>query len=102
MCTGKKACGICLKPPFPEGAFYVVEGADDKVRVNWDLASDVDEELVSLCPTHALDMYGKRMTVDEVLDEVREGRFHLPQFRRRHDPQRRRVPASTRLRRSTA
>ena len=38
-CTGKKACGVCLKAPFPEGAFYVVEGAeDDKVRVNWDLA----------------------------------------------------------------
>ena len=70
MCIGKKACGLCLKPPFPEGAFYVVEGADDKVRVNWDLATDVDEALVALCPTDALDMYGKRMTVNEVLDEV--------------------------------
>ncbi len=70
MCTGKEACGLCLKQPFPEGAFYVVEGDDDKVRVNWDLASDVGEELVSLCPTHALDMYGKRMTVGEVLAEV--------------------------------
>jgi pyruvate formate lyase activating enzyme len=70
LCTGKKACGICLKPPFPEGAFYVVEGADDKVRVNWDLAMDIDEATVSLCPTDALDMYGKRMTVDEVLGEV--------------------------------
>jgi pyruvate formate lyase activating enzyme len=70
MCAGKQACGLCLKPPFPEGAFYVVEGADDKVRVNWDLATDVDEALVALCPTDALDMYGKRMTVDEVLGEV--------------------------------
>ena len=70
LCTGKSACGLCLKPPFPEGAFYVVEGADDKVRVNWDLATDVDEALVSLCPTKALDMYGKRMTVEEVLSEV--------------------------------
>jgi len=70
MCIGKQACGLCLKPPFPEGAFYVVEGADDKVKVNWDLATDVDEALVSLCPTDALDMYGKRMTVDEVLGEV--------------------------------
>ncbi len=70
LCTGKKACGLCLKPPFPEGAFYVVEGADDKVRVNWDLAMDIDEATVSLCPTKALDMYGKSMTVDEVLDEV--------------------------------
>jgi pyruvate formate lyase activating enzyme len=70
FCVGKKECGICLKPPFPEGAFYVVEGADDKVRVNWDLATDVDEALVALCPTDALDMYGKKMTVDDVLAEV--------------------------------
>ena len=70
MCIGKQACGLCLKPPFPEGAFYVVEGADDKVKVNWDLATDVDEATVALCPTKALDMYGKRMTVDEVLSEV--------------------------------
>ena len=69
-CTGKKACGACLKAPFPEGAFYVVDGADDKVRVNWDLAAGVDESLASLCPTGALEMFGKRMTVDEVLDEV--------------------------------
>ena len=70
MCVGKQACGLCLKPPFPEGAFYVVEGADDKVRVNWDLAMDIDEATVALCPTKALDMYGKRMTVEEVLEEV--------------------------------
>ena len=70
LCMGKQACGLCLKPPFPEGTFYVVEGADDKVRVNWDLATDVDEALVALCPTKALDMYGKRMSVSEVLDEV--------------------------------
>ena len=69
-CTGKKACGVCLKSPFPEGAFYVVEGADDKVKVNWDLASDCDETLTSLCPTGALEMFGKPMTVDQVLDEV--------------------------------
>ena len=70
-CTGKKACGLCLKPPFPEGAFYVVEGdEDDKVRVNWDLATDCDEAMVSLCPTGALYMHGKRMTVNEVLEEV--------------------------------
>ena len=70
FCLGKKECGLCLKPPFPEGAFYVVEGADDKVKVNWDLAMDIDEATVSLCPTEALSMYGKRMTVDEVLEEV--------------------------------
>jgi pyruvate formate lyase activating enzyme len=70
LCVGKKECGLCLKPPFPEGAFYIVEGGDDKVRVNWDLAMGIDEGCVSLCPTNALSMFGKRMTVDEVLDEV--------------------------------
>jgi pyruvate formate lyase activating enzyme len=69
-CTGKKACGACLKAPFPEGAFYVIAGADDTIHVNWDLAGDCDEAMASLCPTGALEMFGKRMTVDEVLDEV--------------------------------
>ena len=70
LCTGKNKCGVCLKAPFPEGAFYVVDGPDDKVKVNWDLASDVDEACVALCPTGALSMFGKRMTVEEVLEEV--------------------------------
>ncbi len=69
-CVGKKECGACLKAPFPEGAFYVVDGDDDKVKVNWDLASACDEATVSLCPTGALYMFGKSMTVAEVLDEV--------------------------------
>ncbi len=68
-CTGKK-CGVCLKPPFPEGAFYFVEGDDEKVSVNWHLAMDCDQEMASLCPTGALEMFGKIMTVGEVLDEV--------------------------------
>jgi pyruvate formate lyase activating enzyme len=72
LCTGKKECGLCLKPPFPEGAFYVVDGADDKIRVNWDLATDCDEATVSLCPTDALYMFGKEMTVEEVLTEVEQ------------------------------
>ena len=69
---------MCLKAPFPEGAFYVVEGADDKIHVNWDLAGDCDEALASLCPTGALEMFGKRMTVDEVLDEVEKDELLLP------------------------
>ena len=48
----------------------MVEGDDDKVKVNWDLAGDCDEALVALCPTGALSMFGKTMTVEEVLDEV--------------------------------
>jgi len=68
-CKGKE-CSICLKPPFPEGAFYFVEGDDAKVKVNWTLAMNCTEEMASLCPTGALEMYGKKMTVNEVLDEV--------------------------------
>jgi len=69
-CTGKKACGLCLKPPFPDGAFYVVDGDDDKVKVNWHLATACDQAMASLCPTGALEMFGKTMTADEVLNEV--------------------------------
>lgn len=70
LCSGAKECGLCLKAPFPEGAFYVVDGADDKIRVNWDLASDCEKAVVSRCPTDALYMFGSQMTVDEVLAEV--------------------------------
>ena len=37
LCKGAKECGVCLKAPFPQGAFYTVDGPDDKVLVNWDL-----------------------------------------------------------------
>ncbi|MBK6538057.1 MAG: glycyl-radical enzyme activating protein [Ignavibacteria bacterium] len=72
LCIGAKECGYCLKPPFPEGAFYTVEGGDDKILVNWDLAGDCDENIVSNCPTNALYIFGKKMTVKEVLDEVEQ------------------------------
>ena len=68
-CIGKE-CSLCLKAPFPEGAFYLVDGDDQHVRVNWHLAMDIDNKLASLCPTGALEMFGKTMTVREVLDEV--------------------------------
>ena len=77
LCTGKKECGECLESPFPEGAFYVVEGADDTIKVNWDLATDCDEATVALCPTKALYMFGQEMTVDRVIDEVeRDSSFY--------------------------
>ena len=63
-------CSICLKPPFPEGAFYFVEGDDEKVKVNWHLARYCDQEMASLCPEGALGIFGQIMTVNEVLDEV--------------------------------
>ena len=68
-CKGKE-CSRCLKAPFPEGAFYFTEGQESPVKVNWDLATACDEAMCALCPTGALEMFGKRMTVNEVLDEV--------------------------------
>ncbi len=70
LCIGKEKCGLCLKKPFPEGAYYFVEGEEDKVRVNWDLALDVDTATAALCPTNAIYMHGAMKTVDEVLEEV--------------------------------
>jgi pyruvate formate lyase activating enzyme len=71
-CIGKKECGRCLKPPCPEGAMYVLDGPDDRVRVNWDLASECGEETTSVCPTGALYLFGQEMTVDQVLGEVEQ------------------------------
>lgn len=70
LCVGAKECGLCLKPPCPEGAFYVLEGDDDKIHVNWDLASGCGAETAAVCPTKALYMFGEETTVDQVLDEV--------------------------------
>lgn len=71
-CIGKKECGRCLSPPCPEGAMYVLDGPDDRVRVNWDLASECGEETTSVCPTGALYLFGQEMTVDQVLGEVEQ------------------------------
>ncbi len=72
QCIGAKACGLCLKQPCVEGAFYVVEGEDDRVRVNWDLAADCGPDCADVCPTGALYMFGQEMTVDQVLAEVEQ------------------------------
>ncbi len=69
-CIGKKACGRCLQPPFPEGAMYVIDGPDDRVHVNWDLAGECGQECAAACPTGALHVFGQEMTVDQVLEEV--------------------------------
>jgi pyruvate formate lyase activating enzyme len=50
----------------------VLDGPDDRVRVNWDLAADCGVETTSVCPTGALYMFGQEMTVEEVLDEVEQ------------------------------
>ncbi len=70
LCVGKKECGACLKEPFPQGAFYTLDGPNDKVHVNWDLAGSCTAAHTALCPTAALYMFGETMTVDQVLNEV--------------------------------
>jgi glycyl-radical enzyme activating protein len=76
-CIGEKQCGMCLQPPFPEGAMFVIDGADDKVHVNWDLAGECSGETVALCPTGALYMFGQSMTVEQVIHEVeQDGSFY--------------------------
>ena len=102
LCVGKKECGLCLRPPFPEGAFYVVDAADDKVHVNWDLATDIRRGDGFALPDGCALIYGKRMTVDEVLEGGGKGTLHLSHFRRRYHPERRRVSATTGLCRSIA
>ena len=79
LCVGKKECGACLKPPFPEGAFYVVGGPTTRShRVNWDLANGLRRDHVALCPTQgALHV---RQTDDRGRGAGRsgEGRLVLP------------------------
>jgi pyruvate formate lyase activating enzyme len=56
---------------------YVLDGPDDRVHVNWDLANECGEETTSVCPTGALYMFGQEMTVEEVLKEVeQDGPFY--------------------------
>ena len=62
-----------------------MEGDDEHVKVNWDLAMDCDETHASLCPTGALEMFGKLMTVNEVLDEVEKDSLLLSQYRGWYD-----------------
>ena len=46
-------------------------------RISWDLASECGEETTSVCPTGALYLFGHKMTVDQVLDEVeQDGAFY--------------------------
>ncbi len=66
-CIGEKECGFCLKE-CPETALYTV-GSDVKVRVNWDLCTNCGK-CVDPCPTQALNLFGKTMTVEQVLKEV--------------------------------
>lgn len=75
-CLGTAKCGRCLNLPGHEAAFYA-EGPDEPIAVNWDLAHECGPESVAVCPTGALYVFGRTMTVNEVLDEVeQDGTFY--------------------------
>ena len=90
-------CGVCLKAPFPEGAFYVVDGATTRSRSTGTWPPDCDEEMVALCPT------GRARHVREADDRGRsagrggEGCSFYRNYRRRHDPEWWRMPAAAGL-----
>ena len=89
--------------PLPGGRLLRAEGGDDdKVKVNWHLATDCDEAMARSARPGALEMFGKRMTVDEVLDEVEKDDSFYRIDRRRHHAERRRVPAAAGLQRRPA
>lgn len=68
-CIGTEECGLCLKE-CPESAIFTLD-SDAKVRINWDLCTNCGK-CVPACPPQALYLFGKEMTVDEVLDEVEQ------------------------------
>ena len=50
---------------------------DNRVRSNWDRASECVDECTAACPTGALHVFGQEMTLDQVLDEVEQGMRHV-------------------------
>ena len=67
-CTGKKACGVCLKAPFPKARSTWSRAPMTRSMSTGTWPETATRRMASLCPTGALEMFGKRMTVDEVLD----------------------------------
>lgn len=73
-CIGKDECGLCVKE-CPETALFTVE-PDVRMQVNWDLCTNCGQ-CVPACPPTALSLFGREMTVAEVLDEVeQDGSFY--------------------------
>jgi pyruvate formate lyase activating enzyme len=65
-CIGADACGRCIGR-CGEGAIRV--RADGKVQVDFDRCTSCGA-CAGACPPHALEIVGRRMTVDEVMAEV--------------------------------
>ena len=65
-CIGAGQCGFCL-PKCPEGALSV--GADGRVVVDFAKCTGCGA-CADVCPSRAMEIVGRRMTVDEVLAVV--------------------------------
>jgi pyruvate formate lyase activating enzyme len=65
-CIGARQCGFCLSK-CPEGALSV--GADDRVVVDFAKCTGCGA-CADACPSRAMEIVGRRMTVDEVLAVV--------------------------------
>lgn len=65
-CIGVKECGLCLTE-CPKGALH--EGGDGRVSVDRDACRD-SFACAEVCPSHALNVFGKWMSVDDVLRTV--------------------------------
>lgn len=73
-CIGEKECGYCLKDVCPEMAIYTIQSSDtamDKILINWDLCTNCGK-CIEVCPSSALYLFGKDMTVEQVLAEVEQ------------------------------
>lgn len=68
-CIGKEACGACMEA-CPESAIFLVPPGD-LMRINWDLCTNCGR-CIDVCPSMALSLFGKEMTVEQVLEEVEQ------------------------------
>jgi pyruvate formate lyase activating enzyme len=68
-CIGEKACGACMAA-CPESAIFTIPPGD-RMQVNWDLCTNCGL-CVDVCPSMALTLFGKEMTVEQVLEEVEQ------------------------------
>ncbi len=68
-CIGKKQCGRCLQT-VPQEALHIADELDDRVHVNRSIAEENSKKLATVCPTGAFVLFGRMMSVDEVLAEA--------------------------------
>ena len=68
-CIGEKACGAC-REVCPESAIFTISPGD-RMIVSWDLCTNCGR-CIAVCPSMSLYLFGKEMTVEQVLEEVEQ------------------------------